>query len=92
MLIVDESGPLNPRSQGDALVGMHALHGSRSKNSATFCWIFGIRVMPPTRIASSTSAFVRRASESVCLQMSMVRSMRSAESSSSVARSIVRCR
>ena len=64
--------------------GWTPLHGSRSKNSATACWIFGMRVIPPTRMTSSMSSFSRCASASVCLQMSTVRSMRSAESSSSV--------
>ncbi len=57
--------------------GWTPLHGSRSKKSATACWIFGMRVIPPTSTTSSMSSFSRWASASVCLQMSTVRSMRS---------------
>ena len=64
--------------------GCTPLHGSRSKNFATAFWIFGMRVMPPTRTTSSISSFSSFASSSVCRQMSTVRSMRSSESSSSV--------
>ncbi len=72
--------------------GWTPLHGSRPKNSATACWTRGMRVMPPTRITSSMSPLPISASSRVLAQISTVRSIRSAVSSSSLSRVSVVCR
>jgi hypothetical protein len=66
--------------------GFTPLWGSLPKSCLASSWTFGIRVWPPTRIASSMSAAVTSASFIACLQGSTVRSMRSATSASSFAR------
>ena len=72
--------------------GCTRFEGSFSKNAATERCTRGIRVMPPTSTTSSTSSLPRRASCSVCLQISIERSIRSSQSVSSVCRVRTRCR
>jgi hypothetical protein len=48
-----EHTALNGGADGDDLVGLTDLLGSLPKKSLTICWIFGIRVLPPTRMTSS---------------------------------------
>ena len=73
--------------------GLTPLCGSRPKKFFTTSTTLGMRVMPPTRMISSTSPAERPASLSAARQGSMVRVTRSSISASSLARVtfMVRC-
>ena len=66
--------------------GFTSLRGSLPKNSLTFSWTFGIRVMPPTRITSPMSDSLTPASLIAMRQGSIVRSISSSTSDSNLAR------
>ena len=66
--------------------GLTALLGSLPKKSFTICWIFGMRVEPPTRITSSTDLGSSPASFSACCIGGIVRWIRSSTSCSNLAR------
>ncbi|KAG1420611.1 hypothetical protein G6F57_023631 [Rhizopus arrhizus] len=70
--------------------GFTSLRGSLPKNSFTFSWTLGMRVMPPTRITSSMSETFTPASLMATRQGSIVRSISSSTSASSLARVIFR--
>ncbi len=73
--------------------GFTSRRGSLPKNSFTFSWTFGMRVIPPTRITSTMSETFTPASLMAMRHGSMVRSTSSSTSDSNLARVtfMVRC-